>query len=119
MYKYLRFFNKEGNYTNFEYDEVNDKWIGRVDMHTISTGLVENYDLFLLEEVWDSNNNLRTWSMPIGTTGVTGFNASFDAKNPVEDIFLYTFTTGPTSGTLDLNKVYNVNHNLTNLSKII
>ena len=42
MYKYLRFFNKEGNYTNFEYDEVLDKWTGRVDMHTISTGLVEN-----------------------------------------------------------------------------
>jgi hypothetical protein len=111
MYKFLRFFNKDGNYTNFEYDENSDKWTGRVDMHTISTGLVENYDLFLLEEVWDSNNNLRTWTSPIGTTGVTGFNVSFDPKKPVEDIFVYTFTDGPSSS-LDLNKVYNLDYDV-------
>lgn len=110
MYKYLRFFNKEGNYTNFSYDEASDKWTGRIDMHTISTGLVENYDLFLLEEVWDPTNNLRTWSTPLGSTGITGFNASFDPKNPVEDIFLYTFTEGPTLGVPELSKVYSIDY---------
>ena len=119
MYKYLQFFNKEGNYTNFEYDEISDKWTGRVDMHTISTGLVENYDLFLLEEIWDPNQNHVALSYPIGTTGVTGFNASFDIKNPVDDIFIYTFSNGPTSGILELNKVYNIDYDTITTSYII
>lgn len=112
MYQYLRFFNNEGNYTNFEYDSTNDKWIGRIDMHTISTGLVENFDLYLLEEVWDSNNNLRTWTFPHGSTGITGMTASFDPRNPVEEIFLYEFTNGPTSSEIELNKIYSMEYDL-------
>ena len=48
-YQYLRFFNKRGEYCNFQYEDVNDKWIGRIDMQTVSEGLFENEQIFLLD----------------------------------------------------------------------
>ncbi len=47
MYEFLRFYNNNGEYTNFSYDSSLDKWTGRIDMHTISVDLIENFDLFL------------------------------------------------------------------------
>jgi hypothetical protein len=112
MYQYLRFFNKDGQYTNFNYDSVNDKWTGRVDMHTISTGLVENYTLYLLEEVWDTTNNLKTWAYPHINAGATGFTAEFNIKEPVEEIFLYTFTQPTDNSIIELNKIYSLGFDL-------
>ena len=93
-YQYLRFFNKRGEYCNFQYDDTNDKWIGRIDMQTVSEGLFENEQIFLLEEILDENTFQKTYAYPhfIGT-GST-FNASFDTKiNPVPAISLYSVTS--------------------------
>jgi hypothetical protein len=123
MYQYLNFFNKLGEYTNFEYDSTNDKWIGRIDMNTVSEGLIEDYQLYIAEKVFDTNTNQYNlcWphidssylpgpSAPIGVSGATansiGVTAYFDPKVPVNDIFLYTFEIGATANIL--NKIYSL-----------
>ena len=57
MYKYLNFFNKKGEYANFAYDETNDKWTGRVDFGTVSEGIAEDFQIYVLEEVFNTYNN--------------------------------------------------------------
>lgn len=122
MYKYLRFFNKKGEYCNFEYDSTTDKWIGRVDFNTISEGLIEDYQIYILEQMQDSTTNqvVVGWphidssylpgpTSPVGPTGATttsiGVTAFFDSKLPVDDIFIYDFVVGPSANTL--TKYYN------------
>jgi hypothetical protein len=96
MYQNLKFFNKKGEYCNFDYDSTNDKWSGRIDMHTISEGLIENQQLYILEEVADSvsgymqyvfpHTNYISDPQPIRDKGVS---VEFDSKNPVPEIFVY------------------------------
>jgi hypothetical protein len=122
MYQYLRFFNKKGEYCNFEYDSANDRWIGRVDFQTVSDGLIEDYQIYVLEQMFDTTNNLvvMAWphidssylpgpSAPVGPSGATaasiGVTARFDPLLPVDDIFLYDFNLGPTTNILE--KYYN------------
>lgn len=117
MYKYLNFFNKKGEYFNFEYDSTNDKWIGRVDFGTVSEGLIEDYQIYVMEQVLDTTNNqiVMAWphidnsylpgpTSPVGPTGATstsiGVTAFFDPKVPVNDIFIYDFNLGPTTNVL-------------------
>jgi hypothetical protein len=121
MYKYLLFFNKKGEYYNFEYDSTNDKWIGRVDFNTVSEGLIEDYQIYVLEQMLDTNTNqivaaqphidvsyLPGPTSPVGPTGATsssiGVTAFFDPKLPIEEIFIYDFIVGPTTNVL--NKYY-------------
>ena len=65
-YKHLKFYNKTGDYANFQYDTDSDKWIGRCDMHTISVDLVESYILYIGETV--ECNNIEVLNFPIGVT---------------------------------------------------
>ena len=117
MYKYLNFFNKKGEYSNFEYDETNDKWIGRVDFETVSEGIIEDFQLYILEEVYNTNSGQIEFTYPqIDNSIITGPTASaikmsayFDASFPVEDLFVYTFDLGPTTNTL--NKLYDIEYN--------
>ena len=120
MYEFLRFYNNNGEYTNFSYDSSLDKWTGRIDMHTISVDLIENFDLFLVEEVWDDNSNKKTWAYPHGLSGVTGINASFNKKVPVPEIFVYSFETGPTAPNIvELNKAYSIDYDFDISSDVI
>ena len=92
-YQYLRFFNKRGEYCNFNYDESNDKWIGRIDMQTVSEGLFESEQLYILEEIFDTVHNQKTFAYPIAKTALEddNFNAYFDMKvNPVPQIALFS-----------------------------
>ena len=117
MYKYLNFFNKKGEYANFAYDETKDKWTGRIDFGTVSEGIAEDFQLYILEEVFDEVSNQYEYSIPhidssflpgsgspVGPTGATAnsvkINAYFDPAKPVEDIFIYSFELGPTENTL-------------------
>jgi hypothetical protein len=123
MYEYLRFFNKKGEYCNFEYDSIKDQWIGRVDFQTVSEGLIEDYQLYVLEHVFDTNTNqtAMVWphidsaylpgpTSPVGSTGSTassiGITAQFNPLSPVEDIFIYDFNLGPTTNVLNKNYSY-------------
>lgn len=121
MYKYLSFFNKRGEYCNFQYDETEDKWSGRVDFNTISEGLIDDYQIYVLEQVLDSNTNqvVVAWphidtsylpgpTSPVGSSGATatsiGMTSFFDPLIPVDDIFIYDFVVGATENVL--NKYY-------------
>jgi uncharacterized delta-60 repeat protein len=125
MYKYLNFFNKKGEYCNFSYDPNLDKWTGRIDFNTVSEGLIEDYQLYVLEQFIDSSSGLTVLgrphldssylpgpSAPVGPSGTTasaiGVTASFDAMIPVEDIFIYNFELGATQNLL--NKYYGISY---------
>lgn len=93
MYQYLKFFNKKGEYCNFDYDQTADKWTGRIDMHTISEGLIENQQLYILEEIVDSATGYPQYAYPHSNYGSTdrnkGISAEFNPKLPVPEIFIY------------------------------
>lgn len=116
MYKNLKFFNKKGENCNFEYQEDIDRWIGRIDFGSISTEIAEDSQLYVLEEVFDVNNQIYQHvtplmsndylpgpTSPIGTTGSTAsgaiITAYFNPINKIDDIFIYDF---------DLNEDLNV-----------
>jgi len=100
MYKYLNFFNKKGEYFNFEYLEDSDRWIGRVDFNTVSTGLIEDYQIYIMEEVFNTTTNQYEYTYPIVDSsiypglGATAPNLELEAYFKVpytESIFLYNF----------------------------
>jgi hypothetical protein len=99
MYKYLNFFNKKGEYFNFEYLEASDRWIGRVDFDTVSTGLIEDYQIYIMEEVFNTNTQQYELSYPIVESSIypgTGPTANLELetffKIPyTESLFLYSF----------------------------
>ena len=99
MYQYYRFYNKKGEYCNFDYDSVNDKWTGRIDMNIISEGLIENSQIYILEEIIDTSNaNQKAYAYPhtsysyTGSTSTTLY-ATFDTNLPVEEVFIYDIGT--------------------------
>jgi len=104
-YKHLKFYNKTGDYANFQYDTDSDKWIGRCDMHTISVDLVESYILYIGETV--ECNNIEVLNFPIGVT----YTAYFDVLKPVPEIFTYNITDDQT-----LVKLYSNDFSLSNIS---
>jgi hypothetical protein len=121
MYKYLNFFNKKGEYANFQYDETYDKWIGRVDFNTVSEDLVEDYQLYIMEEVYNTATSQYEFAYPLldssllpGPTGSTAnavkVKAAFDPILPVPELFVYDFDLGPTTNTL--NKYYEYEYDL-------
>jgi hypothetical protein len=99
MYQHLKFFNKKGEYCNFNYDETTDKWSGRIDMHMISEGLIENQQLYILEEIIDSSTGYPQFAYPhtnylveSQTIRDQGISVGFDPKLPVPEIFIYDVT---------------------------
>ena len=110
-YQYLRFFNKRGEYCNFNYDESNDKWIGRIDMQTVSEGLFESEQIYILEEIFDTTQNQKTFAYPhtINSSINPTFKAYFDSKiNPVPQISLFDVTSS------DLSTFYEQEFNIDN-----
>lgn len=53
-YSKLRFFDKNGNPFNFEYDEENESWKGTIHFPEVSIRLIENQTIFILEEFQDA-----------------------------------------------------------------
>lgn len=93
-YKYLNFFDKKGVYCNFDYDETLDKWTGRIDIDVVSEGLIEDYQLFIMEEVYNKEQDQYEFTKPI-------LNSTYIAPYGPEsaDIILETdyVTSGATS----------------------
>jgi hypothetical protein len=102
MYKYLNFFNKKGEYCNFEYLEASDKWVGRIDFNTVSEGLIEDFQLYVMEEVYNSTSQSYEYAYPIGSTTIISneIDAYFEPTNPITEMFLYDFDLGSTANTL-------------------
>ena len=112
MYKYLNFFDKKGDYCNFEYLEASDKWVGRIDFNTVSEGLIEDCQLYIMEEVYNSTSQSYEYAYPIGSTSLpsNGATAYFTSTNPIKEIFLYDFDLGATANTL--TKSYSMEYDL-------
>ena len=113
MYKYLNFFNKKGEYCNFEYIESADRWVGRIDFNTVSEGLIDDYQLYILEEVYNSTGESYEYSTPIKNVSLVGptsqnIQGYFKSNNPVTQVFIYDFDLGATSNTL--NKIYSMEY---------
>ena len=76
-YSYLRFFNGVENELNLDYDATNEKWNGVVYLPEVSVGLYETFNLFILEELVDSNGHI-VYGRPISANS-SGSNFSIDA----------------------------------------
>lgn len=111
MYKYLNFFNKKGEYFNFEYLEASDRWIGRVDFNTVSTGLIDDYQIYIMEEVYNTSSQQYELTYPlvdssiyVGPTGSSAANLDFEAYFKVpynEALFLYSFNVSQEENVLE------------------
>ena len=53
----LHFFDKNGKAYNFSYDSAEDKWTGEIYLPAVSVGLFEVGQMFILEKLFDANNN--------------------------------------------------------------
>ena len=106
MYKYLNFFNKKGEYYNFQYFPASDKWVGRIDFNTVSEGLIEDSQLYIMEEIYNPVQSQYEFTYPIKDSAVGAtFNGAFNPTAPVPELFIYDFD--PTSVTSVLTKTYN------------
>lgn len=88
MFKYLSFFGKSGEYLNFEYDSDNDIWNGRIDYDTLSEGLIEDYQIYVMEQVWNPNPGIIEYSWPRSITiggGIKGFFDPREEGKPFDD----------------------------------
>ena len=81
LWKQLHFFDKNGQYYNFDYDESRDIWTGDIYLPKVSTGLYEVAQIFILEEFIDTNTGIKKFGFPHdmepsgggpGSTGGTG-----------------------------------------------
>jgi len=95
LWKHLYFFDKNGKYYNFDYDETLDKWTGDIFLPLVSTGLYEVGQIFVLEEFIDSNTNTKKFGFPHDTEASgSGFEGGWvlewkDTTPP--EIFLFQF----------------------------
>ena len=107
-WKHLNFFDKQGKYLNFDYNETDDRWSGTMYLPEVSIGLFEVGQLFILEEFVNKNTNLKEFGFPhgievaTGTTGSTGGICSWETEWQTSDpteIFLFQFNMDFDTGT--------------------
>ncbi len=96
MNRYLNFFDKRGDLLNAVHDEVTDSWSTHFDYGLVSAGIVEDLQVYVLEEVWNSSTGRVEHSFPIAPSGSTApWLASMGPTGATEH-FLYGFTAGAT-----------------------
>lgn len=93
-WKYLQFFDKNGKNYNFDYDESLDKWTGEVYLSKVSTNLFEVGQIFILQEMINSNTGVKMFGYPhdsevsTSATGITGadggWNLDWKETTPTE-----------------------------------
>lgn len=100
MYKHYSFFDKNGEYLNFSYNEDLDLWQGEIDFKTISVDLIEDYQIYILEEVFDSTTNRVQHSYPLldysyipGPSSVFGPSGSTASAAEITSFFSPTGAT--------------------------
>jgi len=98
-WKHIYFFDKNGKYYNFDYDEVNDIWSGNIYLPEVSTGLFEVGQMFILEEFIQQSTNTKKFGYPhsleaslTDNTGTCDWVIEWETSDP-EDIFLFQFNT--------------------------
>jgi hypothetical protein len=89
-YSHLRFFNGFENELNLTYDYANEVWNGVVYLPEVSCGLYETFNLFILEELVDSNGQLVYGSPVSINNGGSNFKFSWkEDRASSTDIFMY------------------------------
>jgi hypothetical protein len=97
-WQHIYFFDKNGKYSNFEYDEVNDIWTGDVYLPEVSTGLFEVGQMFILQEFIQQSTGLKKFGYPHSyeasqlNTGTCDWIVEWETSDP-DDIFLFQFNT--------------------------
>jgi len=95
LWKHLNFFDQNGKYLNFEYDESNDLWTGDIYLPLVSSGLYEVAQLFILQEFIDANTGAKKFGFPhdtepSGTGEEGGWIVQWKNTSPTE-IFLFQY----------------------------
>ncbi len=107
-WKHLNFFDKNGKYLNFNYNQSEDMWSGTMYLPEVSIGLFEVGQIFILEEFVNKTTNLKEFGFPHGvevatgtpgsTGGVCNWQAEWSTTDPKE-IFLFQFNMDFDTGT--------------------
>jgi hypothetical protein len=71
-WKHLNFFDKNGKYLNFNYNQSEDMWSGTMYLPEVSIGLFEVGQIFILEEFVNKTTNLKEFGFPHGVEVATG-----------------------------------------------
>jgi hypothetical protein len=101
MNQYLKFYNKAGEFcNNFVYDPVSDSWSGRIDFFKMSEGLIENYQIYVLESVYNTTSETIENSIPI----VDEWVVQLQKIPTVPEFFIYDIS----SSILNKYKTYSV-----------
>ena len=95
LWQNLNFFDKNGRYLNFNYDDTNDIWTGDIYLPLVSTGLYEVGQLFILQEFLDANTNTKKFGFPhdteeSGTGEEGGWVVQWKDTSP-DELFLFQF----------------------------
>ena len=90
MNQYLKFYNKKGEFcNNFTYDPLSNSWSGRIDFFTMSEGLIENFQIYVLEEVFNSNTDQIENSLPL----FNEWTVQLQKTPEVSEFFIYDVTS--------------------------
>lgn len=65
MYKYLNFFDHQGNNLNLDYNAVDDVWSGKMYFPRVATDLFENEHIFIVEKVLTGSPLSETYTFPV------------------------------------------------------
>jgi hypothetical protein len=122
LWEHIYFFDKNGKYFNFDYDQDEDMWTGNIYLPQISTGLFEVGQLFILQKFIQASSNTAKFGYPhsyesgtvTSSTGLTGdFTGSCDwtvfwETSDPSDIFLFQFNPEFTTGTQTSLEIENI-----------
>ena len=104
----LYFFDKNGKYYDFDYDDVNDKWTGDIYLPQVSTHLFEVGQIFVLEKMVQKTTSAFKYGFPHTLETTTAGDCSWEIEwaTTDPDVFLLfqfdiDFPTG-TDTSLDL-----------------
>jgi hypothetical protein len=98
-WKHIYFFDKNGKYFNFDYDDSNDMWSGDIYLPQVSTGLFEVGQIFILQEFIQESTGLKTFGYPHSRDDDNcNWVVKWETEDPI-DIFLFQFDTNFDTGT--------------------
>lgn len=99
-WKHIYFFDKNGKYFNFKYDETIDMWSGHIYLSEVSTGLFEVGQLFILQEFIHESSRTKKFGYPhtYDQNNASNWVVEWETSDP-EDIFLFQFDLNFSTGT--------------------
>ena len=125
LWQHIYFFDKNGKYYNFDYDEINDTWSGDIYLSEVSTDLFEVGQLFILQKFIKKSSNSKTFGYPHsyeigdGVVNIIGesnceWTVGWETEDP-DDIFLFQFDKKVSAKTVN-NKKYPILEKLDEIS---